>query len=49
MQGWRRSGNGWKSGSPRYVKTQGKWFITHQHSSVPFDAESGKASLDVTP
>jgi uncharacterized protein (TIGR02246 family) len=30
-------------------KTDGAWVITHEHNSVPFDAESGKASLDLTP
>jgi uncharacterized protein (TIGR02246 family) len=30
-------------------KTGGAWVITHEHNSVPFDAESGKASLDLTP
>jgi len=30
-------------------KTDGVWAITHEHNSVPFDAESGKASLDLTP
>jgi ketosteroid isomerase-like protein len=28
---------------------EGVWAITHEHNSVPFDAESGKASLDLTP
>ncbi len=32
-----------------YRKLDGKWLITHQHSSVPFDVESGKASLDLKP
>ena len=32
-----------------YHKVEGKWLITHQHSSVPFDVESGKASLDLKP
>ena len=30
-------------------KTDGVWVITHEHNSVPFDAESGKASLDLAP
>jgi uncharacterized protein (TIGR02246 family) len=30
-------------------KTDGAWVISHEHNSVPFDAESGKASLDLTP
>lgn len=32
-----------------YRKFDGRWLITHQHSSVPFDVESGKASLDLKP
>lgn len=32
-----------------YRKVDGKWLITHQHSSVPFDMENGKASLDLKP
>jgi uncharacterized protein (TIGR02246 family) len=32
-----------------YRKLEGKWWITHQHSSVPFDVKSGKASLDLKP
>jgi uncharacterized protein (TIGR02246 family) len=30
-------------------KIDGKWMVTHGHSSVPFDMESGKASLDLKP
>ncbi|MBC8084849.1 MAG: SgcJ/EcaC family oxidoreductase [Hymenobacter sp.] len=30
-----------------YRKRNGQWVITHQHSSVPFDAASGQASLDL--
>lgn len=30
-------------------KLDGKWRITHVHSSVPFDTETGKASLDLKP
>src|SRR5215212_2576694 len=26
----------------------GDWLIAHEHTSVPFDAESGKAALDLT-
>jgi uncharacterized protein (TIGR02246 family) len=32
-----------------YRRIDGKWMITHQHSSVPFNVESGKASLDLKP
>jgi uncharacterized protein (TIGR02246 family) len=27
----------------------GVWAIAHEHNSIPFDAESGKASIDLTP
>lgn len=30
-------------------KIGGKWTITHEHQSVPFDPETGKASLDLKP
>jgi uncharacterized protein (TIGR02246 family) len=30
-------------------RIDGKWKITHQHNSVPFDAESGKASIGLQP
>lgn len=30
-------------------KTGDHWLITHIHSSVPFDMETGKASLDLQP
>ena len=30
-------------------KIEGQWMVTHEHSSVPFDVESGKASLDLKP
>jgi ketosteroid isomerase-like protein len=26
-----------------------RWFITHDHGSVPFNPESGQASLRLTP
>jgi uncharacterized protein (TIGR02246 family) len=32
-----------------YRRIDGKWMITHQHSSVPFNVETGKASLDLKP
>ena len=32
-----------------FRKVDGKWMITHEHNSVPFDVESGKASLDLKP
>ena len=30
-------------------KIDGTWMVTHEHSSVPFDGASGKASLDLKP
>ena len=30
-------------------RLDGKWMITHLHSSVPFDMETGKASLEIEP
>jgi uncharacterized protein (TIGR02246 family) len=30
-------------------KRNGDWLIAHEHTSVPFDAESGRATLDLTP
>ncbi len=32
-----------------YVKINGTWKITHTHSSVPFDAETGLASTGLKP
>ena len=32
-----------------FHKIDEKWTVTHEHNSVPFDVESGKASLDFKP
>ena len=32
-----------------FRKLDGKWMVTHLHSSVPFDMETGKASLSIIP
>ena len=32
-----------------YRKIAGRWKVTHQHSSVPFDMTSGKPLLDLRP
>jgi ketosteroid isomerase-like protein len=32
-----------------FRKIDGQWMITHEHNSVPFDVETGKASLDLKP
>ena len=30
-------------------RANGEWLIAHEHTSVPFDAESDRAELDLTP
>jgi len=32
-----------------FRKINGQWMVTHEHNSVPFNVESGKASLDLKP
>jgi ketosteroid isomerase-like protein len=32
-----------------YRKVDGKWLVTHEHNSVPFEPASGKASLHLKP
>lgn len=32
-----------------YRKVDGRWMITHEHQSVPFDGENGQALLDLQP
>jgi ketosteroid isomerase-like protein len=32
-----------------YRRIDGAWQVTHEHASVPFDAASGRASLDLEP
>jgi ketosteroid isomerase-like protein len=32
-----------------FRKIDGKWMLTHEHNSVPFDVDSGKASLNLKP
>jgi len=39
----------WVRATTCYRKNNGKWTITHEHTSVPFDVSSGKASLDLQP
>lgn len=39
----------WVRSTVCYSKIDGKWMITHQHTSVPFNGESGKASLNLKP
>lgn len=39
----------WWRATVCYRKIDGKWVVTHEHNSVPFNVESGKASLDLKP
>ncbi|MGB7925367.1 MAG: nuclear transport factor 2 family protein [Pyrinomonadaceae bacterium] len=39
----------WVRSTVCFRKTGGKWMVTHEHSSAPFDAESGKAAVDLKP
>jgi uncharacterized protein (TIGR02246 family) len=39
----------WVRATFGFRKIDGAWIITHEHQSVPFDPESGKASLDLKP
>ena len=39
----------WVRSTLCFVKEDGGWLITHQHTSVPFDAATGKAALDLKP
>jgi len=39
----------WWRATVCFRRVGGRWMITHQHNSVPFDGESGKASIDLQP
>jgi ketosteroid isomerase-like protein len=39
----------WWRSTVCFRKTAGKWMVTHEHNSVSFNVESGKASLDLKP
>lgn len=39
----------WVRSTVCFRKIEGEWKVTHEHTSVPFDAESGKASVDLKP
>jgi uncharacterized protein (TIGR02246 family) len=39
----------WWRATLGFRRIDGSWLITHQHNSVPFDGESGKASIDLAP
>lgn len=39
----------WIRWSACFEKRQGKWLVTHEHTSWPIDMESGKAVMDLKP
>jgi ketosteroid isomerase-like protein len=39
----------WWRSTAGFRKIDGRWRITHEHNSVPFDPQTGKASLDLEP
>ena len=39
----------WWRATVCYRKLDGRWMVTHEHASVPFDVKSGQASLDLEP
>jgi uncharacterized protein (TIGR02246 family) len=39
----------WWRATVCYRKLDGRWMVTHEHASVPFDAKSGRASLALEP
>lgn len=41
--------NTWVRATVCYRKIDGKWMMAHEHVSVPFYMDSGKASIDLKP
>jgi ketosteroid isomerase-like protein len=39
----------WWRATNDFRKVDGKWLVTHGHSSEPFDTASGKALVDLKP
>jgi len=39
----------WVRATVCFLKTDGEWQIVHEHQSVPFNVETGKASLNLKP
>ncbi len=39
----------WMRGTVGYRRIGGRWMIVHEHWSVPFDPQSGKAMFDLEP
>lgn len=52
VSGTMKSGNKvdmWVRATTCCRKIDGRWMVVHEHQSVPFDPETGKASLDLKP
>jgi len=39
----------WWRATVGFRRIDGEWTVTHEHSSVPFDVETGLASIDLLP
>lgn len=39
----------WVRATVCFGKAEGEWKIVHEHQSAPFDAQTGRASLDLKP
>jgi ketosteroid isomerase-like protein len=39
----------WVRSTVCFCKAEGAWVVAHEHTSVPFDAESGRASVNLKP
>ena len=39
----------WWRATSGFRKLDGRWMVVHEHASVPFDMESGRASMDLKP
>jgi len=39
----------WVRATLCYARRDGRWEVVHEHQSVPFDATTGRASLDLEP
>jgi ketosteroid isomerase-like protein len=39
----------WLRSTTCFRRVDGKWLVTHEHNSVPFDGATGKASLGLQP
>ena len=39
----------WWRATMCYRRVEGRWVITHEHNSVPFDPRTGKASIELRP